>query len=118
METRDRLAIQARERGMSIAALLTELAARSESESESETMLHAERDATRADAPDRPRTRADPGHLRLMAFHRSVRLKPGADCGQPLPQVVFGDHAAGEQRVRQADQLALRVGQVGVPGSR
>lgn len=46
VETRDRLAAQARERGVSIAALLTELALRTEREA----MLRAERDATRADA--------------------------------------------------------------------
>ncbi len=46
VETRDRLAAQARERGVSIAALLTELATRTEREA----ILRAERDATRADA--------------------------------------------------------------------
>jgi hypothetical protein len=46
VETRDRLAAQARERGVSIAALLTELATRTEHEA----ILRAERDATRADA--------------------------------------------------------------------
>ena len=46
VETRDRLAVQARGRGMSLAALLTELATRTEHEA----MLRAERDATRADA--------------------------------------------------------------------
>ncbi len=46
VETRDRLAEQARARGVSIAALLTELATRTEHEA----MLRAERDATRADA--------------------------------------------------------------------
>jgi post-segregation antitoxin (ccd killing protein) len=46
VQTRDRLAAQARERGVSIAALLTELATRAENE----TIFRAERDATRADA--------------------------------------------------------------------
>lgn len=46
VETRNRLAAQARERGVSIAALLTELAMRTEHEA----ILRAERDATRADA--------------------------------------------------------------------
>ncbi len=46
--TRDRLATQARERGISIAALLTELAARAEHEA----AFRAERDATRAEATD------------------------------------------------------------------
>lgn len=46
VQTRDRLAIQARERGVSIAALLTELAARAEREA----IFRAERDATRAEA--------------------------------------------------------------------
>ena len=44
--TRDRLAAQARDRGVSIAALLTELSTRVEREA----LLRAERDATRADA--------------------------------------------------------------------
>ncbi len=44
--TRDRLAAQARERGISIAALLVELTSRAERE----TFFNAERDATRADA--------------------------------------------------------------------
>ncbi len=44
--TRDRLAAQARERGVSIAALLTELATRAEHEA----AFRAERDATRAEA--------------------------------------------------------------------
>jgi hypothetical protein len=44
--TRDRLAAQARERGVSIAALLTELAARAEHEA----IFRAERDATLAEA--------------------------------------------------------------------
>jgi hypothetical protein len=46
VQTRDRLAAQARERGVSIAALLTELATRAEHEA----IFRAERDATRADA--------------------------------------------------------------------
>jgi hypothetical protein len=46
VQTRDRLAAQARERGISIAALLTELATRAEHEA----IFRAERDATRADA--------------------------------------------------------------------
>ena len=46
IQTRDRLAAQARERGLSIAALLTELAARAEHEA----IFRAERDATRAEA--------------------------------------------------------------------
>jgi len=46
IETRDRLAMQARARGVSIAALLTELATRTEHE----TILRVEREATRADA--------------------------------------------------------------------
>jgi hypothetical protein len=46
IQTRDRLAAQARERGISIAALLTELASRSEHEA----FFRAEREATRADA--------------------------------------------------------------------
>ncbi len=50
IETRDRLAVQARARGVSIAALLTELAARTEREA----ILRAEREATRADAEKQP----------------------------------------------------------------
>ena len=46
VQTRDRLAAQAHERGLSIAALLTELATRAEHEA----IYRAERDATRADA--------------------------------------------------------------------
>lgn len=46
IQTRDRLAAQARERGMSIAALLTEMAARSEHEA----IFRAEREATVAEA--------------------------------------------------------------------
>jgi hypothetical protein len=46
VQTRDRLAAQARERGMSIAALLTDLAARAEHEA----IFRAERDATVAEA--------------------------------------------------------------------
>ncbi|WP_204801795.1 antitoxin [Mycobacterium riyadhense] len=46
VRTRDRLAAQARERGVSIAALLTELATRAEQEA----IFRAERDATRAEA--------------------------------------------------------------------
>ena len=46
VQTRDRLAAQARERGMSIAALLAELAARAEHEA----IFRAERDATVAEA--------------------------------------------------------------------
>lgn len=46
VQTRDRLAAQARERGVSIAALLTELATRAEREA----IFRAERDATRAEA--------------------------------------------------------------------
>jgi post-segregation antitoxin (ccd killing protein) len=46
VQTRDRLAAQARERGVSIAALLTELATRAEHEA----IFRAERDATRAEA--------------------------------------------------------------------
>lgn len=45
-QTRDRLAAQARARGVSIAALLTELASRAEHEE----IFRAERDATRAEA--------------------------------------------------------------------
>jgi hypothetical protein len=46
VQTRDRLAAQARDRGVSIAALLTELAARAEHE----TIFRAEREATLAEA--------------------------------------------------------------------
>lgn len=46
LQTRDRLAAQARERGVSLSALLTELVSRAERE----TSFRAERDATRADA--------------------------------------------------------------------
>lgn len=46
VQTRDRLAAQARERGVSIATLLTELASRAEHEA----IFRAERDATRAEA--------------------------------------------------------------------
>lgn len=46
VQTRDRLAAQARERGISIAALLTELAVNAEHEA----IFRAERDATRAEA--------------------------------------------------------------------
>jgi post-segregation antitoxin (ccd killing protein) len=46
VQTRDRLAAQARERGVSIAALLTDLAARAEREA----IFRAERDTTRAEA--------------------------------------------------------------------
>jgi hypothetical protein len=46
IRTRDRLAAQARQRGISLASLLTELASRAEHE----TFFQAERDATRADA--------------------------------------------------------------------
>jgi post-segregation antitoxin (ccd killing protein) len=46
VQTRDRLAAQARERGVSIAALLTELATRAEREA----IFRAERAATRAEA--------------------------------------------------------------------
>ncbi len=46
VRTRDRLATQARERGVSIAALLTELVTRAEHEA----IFRAERDATRAEA--------------------------------------------------------------------
>ncbi|HEY9305918.1 MAG TPA: antitoxin [Mycobacterium sp.] len=45
IRTRDRLANQARERGISLAALLAELASRAEHEA----YFSAERDATRAD---------------------------------------------------------------------
>jgi hypothetical protein len=50
VQTRDLLAAQARERGVSIAALLTELAARAEHEA----IFRAERDATRAEAALQP----------------------------------------------------------------
>jgi len=46
IQTRDRLAAQARERGISISALLTELASRAERQA----IFRAERDATHADA--------------------------------------------------------------------
>jgi post-segregation antitoxin (ccd killing protein) len=46
VQTRDRLAAQARQRGISIAAFLTELASRAEREA----IFRAERDATRAEA--------------------------------------------------------------------
>ncbi|WP_327083212.1 antitoxin [Mycolicibacter heraklionensis] len=46
MRTRDRLAAQARERGVSIAVLLSELAA----DAERAAAFRAERDATRAEA--------------------------------------------------------------------
>ncbi len=46
VQTRDRLAAQARERGVSIAALLTDLASRAEHEA----IFRAERHATRAEA--------------------------------------------------------------------
>lgn len=46
VHTRDRLAAQARERGISISALLAELAARVEREA----IFRAEREATRAEA--------------------------------------------------------------------
>jgi hypothetical protein len=46
IRTRDRLAAQARQRGISLASLLTELASRAEHE----TFFQAEREATRADA--------------------------------------------------------------------
>jgi hypothetical protein len=46
VQTRDRLAAQARERGISVAAFLTELASRAEREA----IFRAERDATRAEA--------------------------------------------------------------------
>ncbi|MCB0927850.1 MAG: antitoxin [Mycolicibacterium insubricum] len=48
VQTRDRLATQAQQRGTSIAALLTELAA----QAEREAFFRAERDATRADLAD------------------------------------------------------------------
>ncbi|MCW2691095.1 MAG: hypothetical protein JWR37_5985 [Mycobacterium sp.] len=46
IQTRDRLAAQARERGISISALLTELA----SQTERQAIFRAERDATQAEA--------------------------------------------------------------------
>jgi post-segregation antitoxin (ccd killing protein) len=46
VQTRDRLAAQARQRGISVAAFLTELASRAERESS----FRAERDATRAES--------------------------------------------------------------------
>jgi hypothetical protein len=46
VQTRDRLAAQARQRGISIAAFLTELASRAEREA----IFRAERDVTRAEA--------------------------------------------------------------------
>jgi hypothetical protein len=46
VQTRDRLAAQARERGVSIASLLTQLASRAEHEA----IFRAERDATHAEA--------------------------------------------------------------------
>lgn len=46
VQTRDRLAAQARERGISLAALLAELATRVEREA----IFHAEREATRREA--------------------------------------------------------------------
>jgi post-segregation antitoxin (ccd killing protein) len=46
VQTRDRLAAQARDRGLSIAALLTELATRAEREA----IFRAERETTRAEA--------------------------------------------------------------------
>jgi hypothetical protein len=46
IRTRDRLAAQARERGVSIAALLTDLAARAEKEA----IFRAERDTARTEA--------------------------------------------------------------------
>jgi post-segregation antitoxin (ccd killing protein) len=46
VETRDRLAARARERGLSMSALLTELAARAEYEA----IFRGEREATRAEA--------------------------------------------------------------------
>jgi post-segregation antitoxin (ccd killing protein) len=48
VQTRDRLAAQARERGISISALLTELA----SEAERQAIFRAERDATHAEVTD------------------------------------------------------------------
>ena len=49
VQTRDRLAAQARERGMSISALLAELAGRADREA----MFNAEREATRAESAAR-----------------------------------------------------------------
>jgi hypothetical protein len=49
VHTRDRLAAQARQQGVSIAALLTELATRAEREA----IFSSERDATRSDAAAR-----------------------------------------------------------------
>jgi post-segregation antitoxin (ccd killing protein) len=49
VHTRDRLAAQARGRGISIAALLTDLA----NQADRETIFAAERGATRAEATDR-----------------------------------------------------------------
>ena len=49
IQTRDRLAAQARERGISISALLTELA----SQAERQAIFRAERDATHAEATAR-----------------------------------------------------------------
>ncbi|CAN1492472.1 hypothetical protein MCEMAEM6B_00234 [Mycobacteriaceae bacterium] len=49
LRTRDRLAAQARERGVSISALLEELAAGADREA----IFRAEREATRAEADDR-----------------------------------------------------------------
>ncbi|ORW93954.1 antitoxin [Mycobacterium sp. IEC1808] len=46
VQTRDRLAAQARQRGISLAALLSELATRTEREA----IFRAEREATRIDA--------------------------------------------------------------------
>lgn len=53
-ETRDALAEQARERGLSLAALLAEIA----DERRREAIWHSEREATRADAHD-PEARAE-----------------------------------------------------------
>jgi hypothetical protein len=49
VQTRDRLAAQARQRGVSVAALLTELAARAEHDA----IFSAERDEARSDADAR-----------------------------------------------------------------
>lgn len=49
IQTRDRLAAQARYRGVSLATLLTEFAARAERDA----IFSAERDATRSDAATR-----------------------------------------------------------------
>lgn len=49
VQTRDRLAAQARKRGVSISALLAELAGRAEREA----MFSAEREATRAESASR-----------------------------------------------------------------